>query len=340
MPLIFARPDLPTAAIARGLLPGMLLAFISGVACGADEEEARAAPPGLPAGLDWSFNFDATLGAFGFADSLYTDPKPEQPSGDLSDNWFEGSIKPALSAQHTTGKSGQLYAKVSAVGARTYGAAPTLVGADASSFDVEDLHIGWRSGTRFESLGEDALDFTFGRTRYELGHGMLLWDGAADGGTRGGYWTGARKAFETAAIGRFKPGAHTLEAFYLDKDDVPEADSHSKLCQGALLRSGIRRGGQRRRARLDRVECSRRVSIRRCVETQAVVSLCPFRGRRSAHLRERSLRFAVHRLLGLGLVVAGRNRRRILRREFQSHFAPVARAGGAERVHRDRVDLL
>ncbi len=51
----------------------------------------------------------------------------------------------------------------------------------------------------------------------------------ADGGSRGGYWTGARKAFEFAAIGRFKPGNHTFEAFYLDKDDMPEADSDSKL---------------------------------------------------------------------------------------------------------------
>ena len=54
---------------------------------------------------------------------------------------------------------------------------------------------------------------------------MLLWDGAAEGGTRGGYWTNARKAFELAAIGRFKPGNHTIEAFYLDKDELPEADS-------------------------------------------------------------------------------------------------------------------
>ena len=27
---------------------------------------------------------------FGFANSLYTDPKPDQPSGDLSDNWIGG----------------------------------------------------------------------------------------------------------------------------------------------------------------------------------------------------------------------------------------------------------
>lgn len=198
-------------------------------------EEAAPSPaeettlPGLPAGLDWSFNFDASAGTFGFADSLYTDPKPEQPSGDLSDNWSEVSVKPALGAEYTTGSSAQVYGKFSAVGVRTFGAAPSLVGDDASSFDIEDAYIGWRSGNSLEGLGENALDFTVGRTQYKLGHGMVLYDGSADGGSRGGYWTGARKAFEFAAIGRFKPGNHTFEAFYLDKDDMPEADSDSKL---------------------------------------------------------------------------------------------------------------
>jgi hypothetical protein len=194
----------------------------------AEEAEKTTTPPGLPAALDWSFNFDATWGAFGFSDSLYTNPKPEQPSGDLSDNWMEGSIKPALSAEYTTRSAAQVYAKVSGVGARTYNSAPTLVGDEGSSFDVEDLYIGWRSGTSL-GVGENALDFTVGRAPYKLGNGMLVGDGAADGGTLGGYWTGARKAFEVAAIGRFKPGAHTFEGFYLDKDDVPEADSDSKL---------------------------------------------------------------------------------------------------------------
>ncbi len=68
-----------------------------------------------------------------------------------------------------------------------------------------------------------------GRAQYHLGHGLLVWDGSAEGGNRGGYWTNARKAFEFAAIGRFKPGHHTLEAFYLDKDDLPEADSGTRL---------------------------------------------------------------------------------------------------------------
>ena len=190
--------------------------------------EAEPTLPGLPTGIKWTFNFDATAGTFGFADSLYTDPKPEQPSGNLSDNWSEASIKPALGAEYTTASSSQIYGKISAVGTRTFGAAPTLVGDDASSFDIEDAYIGWRSGTSLDA-GENALDFTIGRTQYKLGHGMILYDGSGDGGSRGGYWTGARKAFEFAAIGRFKPGNHTFEAFYLDKDDMPEADSNSKL---------------------------------------------------------------------------------------------------------------
>jgi hypothetical protein len=179
--------------------------------------------------VDWTFNLDATAAAFGFMNSLYAEAKPEQPSGDLGDNWFEGSVKPALTATYTSRRSWQLYAKASVVGERTYGAAPTLVGDDASSYNVEDLQLGWRSGGTLGGLGEDALELTVGRAPYQLGHGFLLYDGAAEGGTRGGYWTNARKAFEFAAIGRFRPGRHTLEAFYLDKDDLPEADSGSRL---------------------------------------------------------------------------------------------------------------
>ena len=228
------RPFIDRNAVAAGIL--LALAAMPGLAeepatTPAAEEAAEPAntPPGLPSGLKWTFNLDASAGTFGFADSLYTDPKPEQPSGNLSDNWSEASIKPALSAEYTTGSSSQVYGKLSAVGTRTFGAAPTLVGDDASSFDIEDAYIGWRSGTSLGDLGENVLDFTVGRTQYKLGHGMLLYDGGADGGSRGGYWTGARKAFEFAAIGRFKPGNNTIEAFYLDKDDMPEADSDSKL---------------------------------------------------------------------------------------------------------------
>jgi hypothetical protein len=193
----------------------------------APAEEERST--GLPRKGTWTFHLDIGLGGFGFANSLYTDVRPD-PSGDLSDNWAESFAKPAVSASFGLGES-ELYAKLSAVGERTFAAPPGLVGEDASSFQVEDLAIGWRSGT---SLGgsENLLDFTLGRAPYTIGHGFILWDGAGEGGSRGGFWSNARKAWEFAAVGRLKPGKHTLEAFYLDRDELPERDSGTTLWGG------------------------------------------------------------------------------------------------------------
>jgi len=190
----------------------------------APAEEERST--GLPKKGKWTFNLDLGLGGFGFANSLYTNVRPD-PSGDLSDNWAESYVKPALSGVFGVGKS-ELYGKVSAVGERTFAAPPSVVGEDASSFKVEDLSLGWRSG---KSLGssENLLDFTVGRTQYTIGHGCLLWDGGGEGGSRGGFWSNARKAWEFAAIGRLKPGNHTFEVFYLDRDDVPESETGTRL---------------------------------------------------------------------------------------------------------------
>jgi hypothetical protein len=190
----------------------------------APAEEERST--GLPKKGNWTFNLDAGLGGFGFANSLYTDVRPD-PSGNLGDNWAESFVKPALSASFGLGQS-ELYGKISAVGERTFSSAPSLVGEDASSFKIEDGYLGWRSG---KSIGgsENLLDFTVGRSQYKIGHGMLLWDGAGEGGSRGGFWSNARKAWEYAAIGRLKPKNHTVEVFYLDRDEVPENDTRTRL---------------------------------------------------------------------------------------------------------------
>jgi hypothetical protein len=189
------------------------------------------APPerstGLPSGLDWTFNFDAGWGTFGFANSLFQNPR-EDVEENLSDQWLEGSIKAKLSGRYVSGNSSEIFGSFSAVGERTYASAPDLVGPEVSSFDIEDASIGWRSGKAL-SIGENAVEFIVGRAPYQLGHGMLLYDGGAEGGSRGGYWTNARKVFELAAIGRFRPGPHTIEAFYLDRNELPEADTGTRV---------------------------------------------------------------------------------------------------------------
>ena len=182
---------------------------------------------GLPPHVEWKFNFDAGWGTFGFANSYYNNPKGTEQE-DLSDQWFEGYAKPSLSATYKLASSSELYGKVSVVGERTYGSAPELYGPDVSSFGPEDASIGWRSGKALGS-SENLLDFSVGSVTYQLGHGFLLWDGAAEGGSRGGYWTNARRAFAFGAIGRATPGPHKIETFYLDKDDLSENETGTKL---------------------------------------------------------------------------------------------------------------
>lgn len=191
-------------------------------------DAGKQPPPGLPPGIEWEFDLDATLGAYGFANSLYTNPRPDDISGDLGDNWMEGTLKAGVRGSNTLGNGSKVYGSISAIGERTFSSPPPVVGETASSFGAEDLYLGWKSGTSL-GLGEDVLDFTVGRSRYRLGHGMLLFDGASEGGSRGGYWTNARQAFEMAVIGRFTPGNHRLEAFYLERDHLPESNSESKL---------------------------------------------------------------------------------------------------------------
>ncbi len=185
----------------------------------ASQAQAEPRPTGLPPKVTWTFNFDAGWGTFGFANSLYDNPR-EGVAEALSDQWFEGYVKPALSGRYTFGSSSQLYGKVSVVGERTYGSVPLVSGFDVSSFGPEDAYLGWKSGM---------LDVSVGREQYVLGNGKLLMDGAAEGGSRGGYWSNARKAFAFSAIGRVTPGPHRAEVFYLDKDELREAESGTRL---------------------------------------------------------------------------------------------------------------
>ena len=139
----------------------------------APKEETKPDTHGLPAGTDWKLDFAAGWGFFGFGNSLYANSHDEVTQ-DLSDNWMEGYVKGGFSGTHKMSGAGEFYGAISGVGERTYNAPPPVVGGEASSFDVEDLYIGWRSGDML-GLGENALDFVVGRTQYKLGHGMLIY---------------------------------------------------------------------------------------------------------------------------------------------------------------------
>ena len=101
----------------RGLGTAAILLALAAVT--AQGEEKAASATGLPPGVEWKFNLDATWGHFGFGNSLYTNPRPDEPSGDLDSNWSEGSAKLAVSGEYELGDSSQFYGKLSAVGEGT-----------------------------------------------------------------------------------------------------------------------------------------------------------------------------------------------------------------------------
>jgi len=88
-------------------LPLALSAALASLAALAEEQAPPPASPaatdpsnGLPKvrGLEFQFHLDASWGAFGFLKSFYANARPDQPPADLGDNWYEGAVKPGLSA--------------------------------------------------------------------------------------------------------------------------------------------------------------------------------------------------------------------------------------------------
>lgn len=105
--------------------------------------------------------------------------------------WLESYMKPYLTFGANVGNT-DVYGKASAI-ASTTGGVDVFGQGHASPIQVEDAFIGLRVG---------GLDISAGSQPYQLGTGMLLADGGADGFERGALIFGPRTAWEMAAIGR------------------------------------------------------------------------------------------------------------------------------------------
>jgi hypothetical protein len=147
-------------------------------------------------------------------------------TGDHVGEWGEFGVMPGLEGSLPLRRLGRARARVSGVWTTTQ------IGLDAagSNFDdrypkeltLEDAYLGWSSGELFPSLGKDAIDLSFGSQQYQVGSGFLFGDGATDGGSRGGYWLGMRKAFELTGIAKLTTGPFMGEMVYLRPNDLDE----------------------------------------------------------------------------------------------------------------------
>jgi Alginate export len=162
--------------------------------------------------------FNADLVVVGFANNNSWFGESESFLGDDTDSWFELGFEPQLSLDAPLGK-GTFFGKLSAVYTNTFGddASGLTIGTDDThDLRIEQGHIGWKMNALFSGLEDDVFSISIGRQDYVIGTGLLIADGGGDGGNRGGWYLGLRKAFKNSAIARISSKELLAEAFYLE----------------------------------------------------------------------------------------------------------------------------
>lgn len=176
------------------------------------------------AGTDqWQVGIQFSGGYFNFRNSLYVDIDPD-PSGNLSEDWFEYAVKPWVSLDYEI-NNGTFFGAASWVLSGTAASASEVSGGEANSAQFDNLYLGWRYGT--PDTGQ--LELAGGRYPYQVAHGFLLSDGYADGGSRGAVWTNPRNAWAPGARFQYLHSGHTLDIFYLERDERPENDPDTRI---------------------------------------------------------------------------------------------------------------
>lgn len=161
------------------------------------------------------FNADVVVAGFGNNNSWFG--KSKTFLGDNTDSWWEMGFEPQLSFEAPVG-GGTFFGKLSTVYTNTISddASGLTIGEDDTHlFHVEQGHIGWKKSDLFSGLEDDTFSISTGRQDYTIGTGLLIADGGGDGGDRGGWYIGMRKAFKNTLIARLSSKELLAEAFHL-----------------------------------------------------------------------------------------------------------------------------
>jgi hypothetical protein len=148
--------------------------------------------------------------------------------------WAEMWIKPGIRADVATSEWLAVYSGVSYVGSGNLGEDVFEQG-NRGQWSVEDAFLGARWGT--PDVGS-TVDISYGRQPYKIGSGMLIAVGAANGFERGATTTFARRAWEEAGIVKWTRGGLSLDGFYLNPNELPSADTFTRLAGTKLEWNG------------------------------------------------------------------------------------------------------
>ena len=167
-----------------------------------------------PTATKLSLDADFTGAAFGNSNSWWG--KSTEFLGKNTDSWQEFGFKPLLAFETQLGR-GTLSARLSGVYTRTwdYDASGLGIGKDKQyAFTLEEANIGWKVTDLFAK--KDTLSITVGRLDYTIGTGLIIADGTSDGGERGGWYIGMRKAFAKSVLLQWSTDKWLVEGFHLE----------------------------------------------------------------------------------------------------------------------------
>jgi hypothetical protein len=151
--------------------------------------------------------------------------------GSKSGDWTEIVVTPSVDGRYSLPSSSALYGRASVIGAFTNGIDAEGSNVNASritDIELEDAYLGWRSGDLLkDSLGENALDLSVGRRKYQVGSGFLFWKESNNGASRAAAGIAPRKAARIAATAKLSSHGWALDSVYLDFNDKPP--THTRL---------------------------------------------------------------------------------------------------------------
>ena len=167
-------------------------------------------------GTKLDFTLDLAAAWYGGKDSWFG--HSQTFLGASTDTWADIGAAPGLTFETRAGK-GTFFAALSSVYTSTAGddASGLTVGLDKKSeLTLELGNVGWKAEDLFDALEGDTLTITVGRQNYSIGSGLLINDGAEDGGERGGWYLAMRKAFTEAIVASLDSDKWLFEAFRLE----------------------------------------------------------------------------------------------------------------------------
>lgn len=198
-----------------------LLALTALPALAADDEHEKKGYTYAAGDLDLTLTLDAGFGLFSVSNAIHGLGSQARGSSERAGGraWSEGFIAPGLGLDWHLGES-SAYGGFKLLGSATRGQGDAQRDSTTSdrpeALGIEEAFLGWKSGTVFATLGEDAVDVSLGRQPFSVGDGFLLVDGTAEGSRRAAYVMGPRASFDRTAILKLNTAPVRADIFHLE----------------------------------------------------------------------------------------------------------------------------